>query len=138
MLRVKTYLDKSSIINAGIGLYAKEFISKDTIIWEWIPTIDVVYTKHQIEQMQPLDQEFIYKYSFIFKEQYYLCVDNSRFFNHSDEPNCYSTDYNEKYLGYTRAKRDINVGEELTDDYKTFGFTIEDRIMNTPEWSSEK
>ena len=130
MLTVKTYLDKSLIPGAGIGLFASEFIPKDTIIWEFNHNLDQIFKKEMVEACNELDKDFLIKYCFVFKGDYYLCVDNSRFYNHSDDPNCYSTDYNEEYLGYTRAKRDIQAGEELTDDYHTFGFTDADRAFN--------
>jgi Proteins containing SET domain len=44
--------------------------------------------------------------------QYILCWDHGRYVNHSYRSNCISTAYN-----YELAIRDIQEGEELTDDY---------------------
>lgn len=129
MMQVKTFLDKSSIEGAGIGLFAGEFIPKDTIVWA-IDSMDNIYTHEEVQAMNPLYKEFIDIYSFMFNGKYILCVDNARFFNHSDSPNCYSADFNEFTLGCTRAKRDIEIGEELTDNYSLFGFTDEDKQYN--------
>ena len=130
MLRVKTKLAESKIEGAGTGLFADEFIPKDTIIWEFVPNLDVSYTEEEFQNMTGLDKEFLTKYCFKYLGNYYLCVDNARFFNHSDTPNCYSSDFNENSLGYTRALRDIQKGEEMTDDYLGFGFTEEDKKFN--------
>ena len=44
-------------------------------------------------------------------------LDEGIFFNHSDTPNCITkTDH------HTYAKRDIEAGEQLQDDYSTFDF----------------
>lgn len=130
MLRVKTKLGVSKIEGAGIGLFADEFIPKDTIIWEYTEGIDQVYTEEFINNcIEPLSS-FLKKYCFKFCGLYYLCVDNARFYNHSNNPNCYSSDFMFDQLGYTRALRDIEIGEELTDNYNEFGFIEEDGEFN--------
>jgi len=43
-----------------------------------------------------------------------VCADDARFMNHSENPSC--LDEGET----TSAKRDIQAGEELTCDYRTF------------------
>lgn len=128
MLTVKTYIDKSEL--NGIGLYADEFIPKDSIIWKYDPEHDRCYSEEEYNNCEPLTKEFLKKYSFRYLGKYYLCIDNSRFFNHSEDPNCHSTDYSETFLGYTRAKRDIHPGEEITDDYRGFGFDEMDNNFN--------
>ena len=52
--------------------------------------------------------------------QYILCSDDARFFNHSDTPNTESREVAGEDEVITVAKRDIQPGEELTDDYRTF------------------
>jgi len=42
------------------------------------------------------------------------------FFNHSDTPNTESREVDGEDEVITMAKRDIQPGEELTDDYRTF------------------
>ena len=42
------------------------------------------------------------------------------FFNHSDTPNTESREVDREDEVITVAKRDIQPGEELTDDYRTF------------------
>lgn len=130
MLRVRTKLKESKIEGAGTGLFADEFIPKDTIIWEFVSGLDVEYTEEEFQKVTGSDKEFLITYCFKFGGKYYLCVDNARFFNHSDSPNCYSSDFSENQLGYTRALRDIEKGEELTDDYAGFGLSEDDKEFN--------
>ncbi len=131
MLKVKTKLSVSKIEGAGIGLFAAEFIPKDTIIWEFTSHIDRVYSESEFQSHTGLEKEFLEKYCYRYLGNYYLCVDNSRFFNHSDNPNCYSSNFNEINLGCTKSLVDIQECEELTDDYSLFGFTEEDKKFNT-------
>ena len=130
MLRVRTKLKESKIDGAGTGLFADEFIAKDSIIWEFSSNLDRTYTEDEYEKMTGLDKEFLTTYCFKFFGKYYLCVDNARFFNHSESPNCYSSDFNENNLGYTRALKDILKGEELTDNYSEFSPLDEDKKFN--------
>ncbi len=136
MLNIKTTLGSSTI--AGTGLFAAEFIPKGTVVWQFDPMIDQVYTEAQFQAVPPANKSFLKTYCFMYMGKYYLCVDNARFFNHSDEPNCMSADFNENNLGHTVAKRDIQVGEELTDDYSLFGFTESDKAFNLDIYSSQE
>lgn len=131
MLRVKTKLGLSTIPNAGIGLFADEFIPKGTIIWQYEEGLDIQITEEEYQKQHPLYKEFLTTYSFAYNKRLCLCVDNARFFNHSNEPNCYSDEYNVNNLGYTKAKRDIQIGEELLDDYNAFGLIEEDKKFNS-------
>lgn len=130
MMQVKTYLGISKIPNAGMGLFAKEFIPKGTIVWTF-DELDNVYTEEEFKSFTELYQEFLTTYCFMFCGKYILCADNARFFNHSKEANCYSCDFNENQLGNTRAKNDIYPGDELTDNYLEFGFLESDKIFNS-------
>ena len=132
MLRVKTKIKQSLIPAAGLGLFADEFIPTGTIIWQYDINFDQSYTQEQYESIKnSFIKQFIETYSYKYNGRYILCVDDARFFNHSNNPNCFSTDYNETTLGYTKAKRDINKGEEMTDDYTLFGLNETDREFNT-------
>lgn len=46
-----------------------------------------------------------------------LCSDNTRFMNHSDDPNLMDGDPNDEFSDDIAAK-DINEGEELTYNYR--------------------
>lgn len=126
MLRVKTYLDKSSIPGAGIGCFAKDLIVKDQLIWEFDPFFDQVYTQENLDNMDDITHQFIKTYCFKQNDLYYLCVDNGRFFNHSETPNTLDLPNTNK----TYALRDIQPGEEILSDYATFGISEDDATFN--------
>ncbi len=128
-LLVKTKLREVS--GKGIGLFADEFIKKDQIIYQDDISFDRVISKTDLNKMPKVTQEFIKEYAAYSKskESYYLCCDNARFWNHSDNPNTRYVDSS----GAVFALRDIAVDEELTSDYREFcdhckdgdfGFTI--------------
>lgn len=105
---------KISFINneIGIGVTATQFIPKGTITWVQ-DDLDGVYTASEISQMKPVLQELMDKFSFRNnKGEFILCWDLSKYVNHSFKSNCLSTAYN-----FEIAIRDIQEGEELTDDY---------------------
>ena len=128
MLLVKTKIDKSSI--EGIGLFAEQFIPKETIIWEYHPLLDRKFTQDEFDMFTGLKKEYLERYCFKFNNCYYLCFDNDRFVNHSNNPNCYSSEYSDKFIGYTKALRDIEIGEELTDNYNEFGLNDMDKLYH--------
>jgi len=118
MLLVKTLLSPSEI--HGIGLFAAEPIPAGTVVWRFHPAIDLVLAVGALDQLSPPARDQMLKYSYVDRHlnQRILCGDHARFFNHSDPPNCLA--YPDDTGGTTVAKRDIEVGEELTSDYATF------------------
>jgi hypothetical protein len=119
MLLVKTKLDVSPI--HGIGLFADEFIREGAIIWKFHNLFDLRFAEERIEQLAEGAREQIQKYSYREKHSglYVLCGDDARFFNHSQNPNCFDI-YSDEDQDLTVAHRDINAGEELTCDYALF------------------
>jgi hypothetical protein len=115
MLCVKTKLKLSSV--SGIGLFADEYIPKDTVVWKYEPSIDVLLTKEDIEKLSDSAKEQVYNYAFldVDHKKYMLCGDDARFFNHSESNNC-----TDEFSNITIAIRDIKRGEELTVNYKKF------------------
>ena len=126
MLKVKTYIAESKIPQAGLGCFAGEFIPKGKLIWEFDPRIDRSYAESDILQMDELTKEFIFKYSFKYRGTYYLCVDNAKFFNHSENPNCKiiesSIDEKGNFNLHLRliTIKDIKAGEEVTAKYTLY------------------
>lgn len=123
MLLVKTKLDLSNI--HGIGLFAAEFIPKDTIIWKFNRLIDLRCAEADIAKLPAASREQIQKYSYREKHTglYVLCGDDARFFNHSEHPNCFDF-YAGEEQDVTIALRDIAAGEELTCDYALFDLDL--------------
>jgi uncharacterized protein len=110
MLKVKTYLDKSPI--EGFGLFAAEEIPKGTVVWELSP-LDIVISKEMLKKLPEVALNYIHKHAIMDKQfnQMILSFDNDRFTNHSNNPN---TRFHEQT---TVARKDIQVGEEITIDY---------------------
>ena len=96
----------------GYGLVATRFIPKGTITWAF-DQLDREFTPNQFDQLAPIYKEILVKYCFRnSKGNSILCWDNARYVNHSFHSNCFTTPYD-----YEIAIRDIQPGEELTDDY---------------------
>ncbi len=96
----------------GHGVVATKFIPKGTITWVQ-DELDRVLTPVEVKKMRPETQELVDKYSFRNnKGHFVLCWDLSKYVNHSFRSNCLSTAYD-----FELAIRDIQPGEQLTDDY---------------------
>lgn len=115
MLRVKAYLADSSV--HGIGLFAAEDITEGTVIWEFHPGADHVYTVGEFTSfmgsLDPAGVSFLSSYIYKRNGLFYLLVDNTRFINHSEScPNLTLLDDHTEV-----ATRDIEKGEEFLEDY---------------------
>lgn len=96
----------------GYGVVAREFIPKGTITWA-LDNFDREFTPDEVAKMEPRYQQIVDTYCFRNnKGNLVLCWDQARFVNHSFNSNCLSTAYD-----FEIAIRDIQPGEELTDDY---------------------
>lgn len=96
----------------GYGIVATKFIPEGTITWVQ-DELDQVYTPVQVAEMLPFTQDMIDKFTFRNnKGNYVMCWDTAKYVNHSFNSNCLSTAYD-----FEIAIRDIQPGEELTDDY---------------------
>jgi len=96
----------------GYGVVAKKLIPKGTITWVQ-DELDMIYTPEKAQKLSPLMQEYLETYCFTNGAgNRVLCWDNAKFVNHSFKPSCMSTAYD-----FEIAIRDINPGEQLTDDY---------------------
>lgn len=109
----------------GIGLFAKEGISKGTKVWEFTPGFDLVLSKEDVQHLSEAAREQFLNYAYLSKEsgKYVLCSDDARFFNHQRESNitcrvpanAHFEDALECF-----AVRDIAPGEEITNNYEEF------------------
>jgi uncharacterized protein len=104
-------------INAskGNGVVATAKIPLGTVTWVF-DDLDREIPMDRLEGMSLPCQEAILTYSYRNNKGHLIfCWDNERFINHSFRPNCCLTPYN-----FEIAVRDIEPGEELTNDYGTF------------------
>ena len=132
MILVKSKLDKSSV--HGIGLFAKEFIAKGTLVWKFDERFELVLSKEELAKLSPAAKEQFLNYAYISKKtgRYILCFDDSRFFNHSLSANVKcevpeNPDSDDDLVCF--AVRDIKPKEELTCDYREFDDAPSDVIL---------
>ena len=96
----------------GYGVVATQFIPAGTITWV-LDKLDREFSPIEFQNMGPLYQEILDTYTFRNNNgNLVLCWDNGRFVNHSFNSNCLTTAYD-----FEIAIRDIQAGEQLTDDY---------------------
>jgi SET domain-containing protein len=120
MLRVKTCLQHSEI--HGLGLFAAEFIPKDTLVWDFDPGFDPFFPIDCVRQKaaeDPIFAAYASRYGYVEKSNpgcIAFNVDNSRFVNDSQEPTLYVDEVGIRSF----AIRDLQIGEELTNRYDDF------------------
>jgi uncharacterized protein len=126
MLLVKTTLRPSPI--HGIGLFADQFIPQGTRIWEFTPGVDVKLSAAFVANAPEPLKSWLATHIYLSRTShtYILCSDDARFFNHADHPNTASREVVGEEEVVTMATRDIQPGEELTDDYRTFEVVLPD------------
>lgn len=118
MLLIKTRLGFSGV--HGVGLFANQFIPKDTVTWKYHPIFDTAFSEEEIAEMSEPSRKQVYHYAYYDKtlDKYVLPFDDQRFINHSkNRANILSTPDEDV------AARDIQQGEELLCDYNGFDET---------------
>jgi SET domain-containing protein len=115
MITIKTKLDKSSI--AGIGLFADQDILKGEVVWKMNSLSVLKITPNEYNNLSQIEKDFIKEKDYFWVDEhgnYIIPIDDSRFINHSCNPNIIDLDDNTCV-----ASKDIKREEELTIDYKT-------------------
>lgn len=113
----------------GFGVFATRKIPRGTITWA-LDKFDQVISPAEKDALDSLHLEIIDKYSYRNRKgEYVLCWDFGRYVNHSFNSNCLSTGYE-----FEIAIRDIEAGEELTNDYGYLN--LEEPFKARPENSS--
>ncbi len=111
MIHPKTEL-KFISNDVGYGVVATEFIPAGTITWV-LDKLDREFRPEEIDVLDPLYQSILDTYCYRNNVgNFVLCWDNGRYINHSFNSNCLTTAYD-----FELAIRDIQPGEQLTDDY---------------------
>ncbi|MDC1222196.1 SET domain-containing protein [Salibacteraceae bacterium] len=96
----------------GFGVVATKFIPKGSITWV-LDRFDREFTPKEFQDFDKPYQEVLDFYAYRNSSgNYVLCWDHARFVNHSFNSNCLTTAYD-----FEIAIRDIQPGEQLTDDY---------------------
>jgi SET domain-containing protein len=124
MILVKTKLDKSRV--HGIGCFAVDFIAKGTPVWKFVRNFDRDFPNNFPETLGLAAREQFLNYTYISRTtgNYILCSDDTRFFNHSDTPNVINIPAEGEQEGVDIAVCDIQAGDEILYDYRTFSDSI--------------
>jgi hypothetical protein len=116
MFLISTYISPSKI--EGVGVFAAEPVKSGKVISRFDPQFDRLIPTKDYLAAPPYLKSLLDRYAFPHPQAPEFIVyevDNSRFMNHSLDPN---TDYSDFARGL--ALRDIAAGEELTCDYNSF------------------
>lgn len=102
----------------GYGVVATKCIPAGTITWV-LDKLDREFSPKEVDEMEQVYQDILNTYTYRNnKGNFVLCWDHGKYVNHSFEANCLSTAYD-----FEVAIRDIEVGEQLTDDYGYLNIT---------------
>jgi len=111
----------------GLGLFAKNLIPKGTVWWHAREQDVLIITRAQFLHLDsppktPLIDNFIeilltYAYYDEILDALIFCVDDSKYVNHSLNPNSGTI---EEHGLNAIARSDIQSGEEITEDYSTY------------------
>lgn len=120
MLIVRTKIGQSKV--EGIGLFADQFIPKGTVTWKFDPKFDIYFDPSEVGKMSELQKDLIIHFAYLSKKsgKYVYSIDNTRFTNHSTSPNIAEDEKLSESDAEicTVAIRDIQMGDEMTIDYR--------------------
>jgi len=115
MFKYRTEVKVATNPDMGLGLFAKEFIPKGAIVYEFIDGIDIQMSEEKFNNLNAAQQEYFKKYGWKEDDGYYYgSADTSIFVNHSYNPNL--TIKGE----FTYTIVDIQEGEEFFINYQEF------------------
>lgn len=104
----------------GYGVFAKRFIPEGTITYIK-DSLEIEISPEDYQRHPVVMQQAIEKYSYIDERGYRIVSwDIAKYVNHCCQCNTISTGY-----GFEFATRDIEAGEEITDEYGIFNLQYE-------------
>lgn len=104
----------------GHGVIATELIPRGTIVWAR-DALDRMFTEEDLQRLLATRGDALLTYVYLNSAgKGVLCWDIARFINHSCAPNCMTTGTDE----FEIAVRDIQPGEQLTNDYGSLNVTF--------------
>ncbi len=121
MLTVQTYIQQSLI--EGLGLFTAQAIPKGTVVWKFDPRFDLVFDPADVAQMSEVERSLIEKYAYLSSKsgKFVFSIDNTRFTNHSSlHSNIEMVHVDDEPETRAVASRDIEVGEEILENYRDF------------------
>lgn len=106
--------------HVGYGVFASKHIPKGSLVYVQDP-LDIEITPEQYQCLDETSRMLAEKYSYIDpRGNRILSWDAAKYVNHSCNPNTMSTAW-----GFEVALRDIEPGEEITDEYGLFNLEWE-------------
>jgi uncharacterized protein len=114
-----TYKLKSSDLH-GIGLFSNEDIKKGQLIYTASPLLDLNITQEQFDSLEQKEKDEVLWWGFFDhpSKMWHVDFDVSKFINHSSDATITQDDNHDE--AYLIATRDIQTGEELTQNYLEF------------------
>lgn len=104
----------------GFGVFATRLIPKGTVTWVFDPLDQIIGESKAAQLAAPLQRQLdVYSYQ-NGRGDRVLCWDHARFVNHSCEPTSLAPGFDLEI-----AIRDIQSGEQLTDDYGSLNLDSE-------------
>lgn len=118
MIHVKYKLNASNI--HGVGLFTVQPIKKGDLIYTASPLLDLNISQEQFDSLQQKEKDEILWWGFFDQpsRMWHVDFDVSKFINHSLEANISQDEKHDE--AYLVASRDIDAGEELTQNYLEF------------------
>lgn len=118
MLHIRYKLDKSD--KHGIGLFADQDVKKGELIYTSSPVLDLNITQEQFDALGETEKKEILWWGFFHEpsKRWHVDFDVSKFINHANEATV--TQDSNQSDAYLVATRDIEKGEELTQNYLEF------------------
>jgi len=114
MFNFKVEVQNSSNKEYGLGLFAKEFIEQDSVVWKFKDGIDIKIDKNTFDNLSKVHKDYFKKYGWKDNDYIYSSCDLTNFINHSFNPNLVCSG------DLTIAQKDISIGEELFINYQEF------------------
>jgi SET domain-containing protein len=121
MFKYKVEVKVATNPEMGLGLFASEPIKKGSVVWEFLEGIDIRISKERLEKLDDAQKEYFDKYGWFKDDDHlYSSCDLTNFTNHSYQANLKVID------NVVIAIQDINVGDELFENYQEFDPNFDD------------
>jgi SET domain-containing protein len=114
MFNFETEVKESNNKEFGMGLFAKEFIPINSIVWEFVTGIDIKISQNIFDKLKTIHKQYFKKYGWKEGNFIYSSCDLTNFINHNTNPNLICSGE------FTIANKDIKQGEELFINYQKF------------------